>query len=284
MTPSQTDHKMPAHRILFVDDEPNIRATLPVILRQHGFEVRVAADVREALTEINTNEFDLLISDLNIGEPSDGFIVVSAMRRTQPNCINFILTGYPAFESALRAIQAHVDDYLVKPSDLETLVAKIHEKLNTRSAARHVPRKRIATLLRENVNEIRSRVLAAMKADSELTGLPLSDQQRVDDLPAMLSEIADRLELPIEGQRKPVHSTVSAKQHGINRRRQGYSIPLLFEDARLVQKAICDVVQEHILELELSQLISDLSRAMETLQLELRESSQAFLNAERGAA
>ena len=45
---------MRPHRILFVDDEPSIRATLPTILKQHGFDVGVAANVREALTEINS--------------------------------------------------------------------------------------------------------------------------------------------------------------------------------------------------------------------------------------
>lgn len=275
---------MPPHRLLFVDDESSIRATLPAILTQHGFGVRVAATVREALAEISSNDFDILISDLNIGEPGDGFTVVSAMRRSQPNCVNFILTGYPAFESALRAIQAHVDDYLVKPADLETLVATIHKRLNSRPAARPVPRKRIAALLRENMDEIKLRVLAAMKGDSELNLLPLSDEQRVDDLPEMLIELANSLESPnLDGQRIGL-STISASQHGRTRQRQGYSVPMLFEDARLVQKAIFQVVQEHILELELSQLVRDLSLVTETLQLELRESSQAFLTAERNAA
>jgi len=83
--------------VLFVDDEPSIRLTLAAILRQSGFEVSVAATVDEALREINTQYFDALISDLNIGEPGDGFTVLSAMRRVQPTCINLILTGYPAW-------------------------------------------------------------------------------------------------------------------------------------------------------------------------------------------
>jgi DNA-binding response OmpR family regulator len=127
---------MPPHRILFVDDEPSIRLTLPTILRQHGFDVRAAGTVREALNEINSHDFDVLIADLNIGEIGDGFTVVSAMRRSQPNCVTFILTGYPVFESALKAIQAQVDDYLVKPADIGTLVAKIEERLNGQSAVR----------------------------------------------------------------------------------------------------------------------------------------------------
>ena len=105
--------------VLFVDDETSVRLTFAAILRQNGFEVTVAATVAEALREINTQYFDALISDLNIGEPGDGFTVVSAMRRTQPTCTNLILTGYPAFETALQAIRNQVDDYLVKPANIE---------------------------------------------------------------------------------------------------------------------------------------------------------------------
>ena len=125
-------------RLLFVDDEPNIRITLSSILKNHGFEVSLASTVPEALNQINSQQFDVLISDLNIGSPGDGFTVVGAMRRTQPDCVNLILTGYPAFETALRAIQAQVDDYLVKPTDVESLVANIKSKLVTRKPTHRV--------------------------------------------------------------------------------------------------------------------------------------------------
>ena len=55
-------------KILFVDDEPAIRLSLPAILQMHGFEVASAGTVSEALHEISTNTFDVLISDLNIGK------------------------------------------------------------------------------------------------------------------------------------------------------------------------------------------------------------------------
>ena len=55
-------------RLLFVDDEEGIRETLPLLLQARGFDVRVAASVPEALSEIRTHKFDVLLSDLNIGE------------------------------------------------------------------------------------------------------------------------------------------------------------------------------------------------------------------------
>jgi len=123
----------PRTRILFVDDEPNIRLTLPPILEQHGFEVKAAGTVAEALNEISASRFDVLISDLNVGENGDGFSVVSEMRKRQPDCITMILTGYPAFESAVEALHHRVDDYVVKPVDVDSLVSSLRDKLTRKN-------------------------------------------------------------------------------------------------------------------------------------------------------
>jgi DNA-binding NtrC family response regulator len=119
-------------RLLFVDDEEGIRATLPLLLQERGFHVRVASSVPEALSEIGTHQFDVLLSDLNIGEEGDGFSVVRAMRKAHPDCITILLTGYPAFESAVQALHDEVDDYFVKPADLDSLVRTIERKLRDR--------------------------------------------------------------------------------------------------------------------------------------------------------
>src|SRR6266436_8300374 len=123
------DRRGPMTKLLFVDDEPTIRLTLPLILEMHEFEVKAAANVGDALALIQSEKFDVLLSDLNIGEPSDGFTVVSAMRRIQPDAITIIITGYPAFETALQAIRNQVDDYVVKPAETEELVKRIRGKL-----------------------------------------------------------------------------------------------------------------------------------------------------------
>src|SRR5437899_9267446 len=115
--PIQTLHCR-SKRLLFVDDE-GIRLTLPLLLQARGFNVRVAASVPEALSEIRTHKFDVLLSDLNIGMDGDGFSIVQAIRKDQPNCITVLLTGYPAFETVLQAIHDEVDDYFVKPADLD---------------------------------------------------------------------------------------------------------------------------------------------------------------------
>src|SRR5438067_13104814 len=95
-------------RVLFLDDEESIRATLPLMLETYGFAVTSAATVPEALRLISQEKFDVIIADLNVGNHGDGFTVVSAIRRTQPDAVNFILTGLPALDSALDAIHTLV--------------------------------------------------------------------------------------------------------------------------------------------------------------------------------
>ena len=119
-------------RLLFVDDEPNIRATLPVILRRYGFTVTVAGTVRQAMKHIQENRFDLLLCDLNIEEESDGLNVIRAMRKANPQCVNIILTAYPALETAVEGIHLGIDDYITKPTNADALVATLGEKLIAR--------------------------------------------------------------------------------------------------------------------------------------------------------
>lgn len=120
-------------RLLFVDDEPSIREMLPVILRRYGFQVTVAATVGEALQEITSKEFDLLLCDLNIQAEGDGYVVVRAMREANPRCITVILTGYPHLDTAIEGIHHNVDDYIIKPADVDALVAMLANKLVARN-------------------------------------------------------------------------------------------------------------------------------------------------------
>ena len=111
-------------RLLFVDDDAALRTALGAVLTHHGFSLTTVSSVPEALELISTQKFDVLLSDLNIGEPGDGFTVVSAMRRVQPDACTFILTGYPDLETAIQAIRSQVDDYFSKPLHVDRLVGR----------------------------------------------------------------------------------------------------------------------------------------------------------------
>lgn len=267
---------MEAARILFVDDEPSLILTLPQILQQNGYDVTAVSTVNEALTQIVSAPFDVLISDLNIGEPGDGFVVVSAMRRTQPSCVTLIMTGYPGFETALEAIRRQVDDYLVKPAPIPTLLKVIEEKLANPKAGKVEANKRISHILRENQFEITQRALSEMKGDPLLGALPIADEHRIEHTPHALEELATILEsdaLPEE----TATNLLSAATHGVKRYELGYTIPLLTTHVRLLQRAIYDVIQENMLLLNLSYMMFDLKRLNDILVLQLEHTLMVYL-------
>lgn len=248
----RTDRK----RILFVDDEENIRLTLPPLLEKHGFEVRSGATVPDALFEINSYEFDVLIADLNISEEGDGFLVVSAMRHLQPNCINLILTGYPALETALQAIRNHVDDYLIKPAELDLIISTIQQRLENRTGKPIAALKRLPALLKENTAKVTGNVLAAMKQHSNLSALSLADEARIQPLAKLVSAVFEHLESDgpdAEIQRQAI-------EYGRQRKKQGYSVAMIIADFLLLKLAIYDLIKTHLVVTDLAGLLSDLQK------------------------
>lgn len=260
-------------RLLFVDDEPSLRVLLPTILMQHGFEVTVAATVSEALNLIATQNFHVLVSDLNIGEPGDGFTVVSAMRRTQPGTATFILTGYPAFESALEAIRQQVDDYFVKPANVETLVTRILERLKAPSSERTgIPSRRLPKILEEHKVEIFGRWLESAKEDERVRSGGFSLEGLADHLPMLIDEILTAS----SDLRLSADALEAARRHGRLRLQQGCSVEGLIREAHILHGVLCDLVQDHLLEADVSFLVTDIMRIGEAVQAFLEESLHTY--------
>lgn len=270
----------PLPRLLFVDDEPNIRALMPTILKQGGFDVTVAATVSEALNLIATQKFEVLVSDLNIGEAGDGFTVVSAMRRTQPGTATFILTGYPAFDSALEAIRQQVDDYFVKPADPEALLNRILAKLHGPPAERPgIQAKRLPSILQEQRSEIFTRWLDRAKADERIRSAGLSNEEMADYLPRLIDEIitaSSDLGLSAE-------AVGAARRHGSVRFQQGCSVITMIREAHILHGVLSGIVEENLLRADISFLVTDIMRIGEAVQSFLEESLHAFFELQQAA-
>ncbi|HEU5453402.1 MAG TPA: response regulator [Terriglobales bacterium] len=265
--------------MLFVDDEPSIRLTLPSILDMHGFEVYAVGSVADALNAINSRTFDVLLADLNIGEPGDGFTVVSAMRRSQPDAVTIILTGFPAFETALEAIRAQVDDYVVKPANIEHLLHTIEQRLVDHQPHRPVPLRRVSAILRDSVDDVVRQWLVLVSADEELQQVRLSEAERSDHVPGMIYEMVDMLQLHPESVSDD--ALQAAAHHGRTRRRQGYNVPMLLKEGQLLRRVISQIVQQNLLAVDISHLIGDLIQSGESIDRQVKRSVEAFLAEER---
>ena len=99
-----------------------------VTLENKGFEVVAAASVTEALKHIATDRFDVLITDLHMPNPGDGFTVVTAMRHSQPEALTLLVSGYPDVQSAMAAILLEADEIMVKPFDIGKLADLVRAK------------------------------------------------------------------------------------------------------------------------------------------------------------
>lgn len=268
-------------KLLFVDDDESIRQTLPPILTCEGFDVTTVATVAEAIAEISRQPFDVLLSDLNIGQPGDGFTVVSAMRRTQPHARTYIQTGYPDFASALEAIRNQVDCYMVKPTHVPTLVKTLRTKSES-PPLRDSKGKRASTVIRENTDAIIEAWVQASDRHPQLKQIGLPRKARIDHLPSLLRQLANRIDRDPDVNDK--QELESAAVHGKTRRQQGYSIQLIFAETRILYSVIADTVQSRLAEMDISSIIPDLILMSDNLNAMLEESLRSFLAAEPIAA
>ena len=110
-----------AGRILVVDDEPNILASIVPLLRARGYDVFTAMTGRAALEAVERDEPDLVILDLGLPD-LDGVVVCSQIRADHSTPI-VVLSARGAENDKVRALDAGADDYVTKPFGTEELLA-----------------------------------------------------------------------------------------------------------------------------------------------------------------
>ena len=116
------------HRILVVDDEPNILDVLSMALRFQGFEVETAASGDEALTAAAAFRPHLMVLDIMLPD-MEGFEVARRLGARRAEIPIIFLTARDATEDKIRGLTIGGDDYVTKPFSLEELIARIRTVL-----------------------------------------------------------------------------------------------------------------------------------------------------------
>jgi len=119
-----------AHKILIVDDEPNIVISLEFLMKKEGFEVAVANDGDEALAKVASFNPDLILLDVMMPKKS-GFEVCEALRADpQRNALQIVmLTAKGRDTEVAKGLALGADAYFTKPFSTKELVAKVKEML-----------------------------------------------------------------------------------------------------------------------------------------------------------
>jgi len=146
-------------RVLIVDDEPAVRNVLGTLLLQAGVCSSAAASAQEALTLLEKISFGAVISDLRMGLTS-GLDLLREVRTHYPQLAFLMATGVDDVRVGVQAMKQGADDYLLKPFDIDVVLASLQRALQRRQLEAEL--KNYRRHLEEMVSERTRQLQAAM--------------------------------------------------------------------------------------------------------------------------
>jgi two-component system, NtrC family, response regulator AlgB len=166
-------------RVLIIDDEKNIRATLGLCLEQIACEVSAAASAESALSTLARQPFDLAFVDLRLGD-ANGLDLIPRLLAESPNLMIVVMTAYATLDSAVEAIKRGASDYLPKPFQPAQIRHVVEQSIQRRDLKRQVTE--LESRLRESAPEI------GLESDSPKVRavLEIAARAAASDIPVLL--------------------------------------------------------------------------------------------------
>ena len=150
-------------RVLIVDDEPAVRKMLATLLSQAGIFSSAAANPQEALAMLEKTTFEAVISDLRMG-PHSGFDLLQEVRKRFPSLPFVMATGVNDVRVGVQAMKEGADDYLLKPFDIDVVLASLQRARERKQLDRELEDYRLHL---EEMVSLRTRELQAALVDLE---------------------------------------------------------------------------------------------------------------------
>ncbi len=122
-------------RILLVEDDINLNSSVSTFLTNNGYEVEGFLDAKSALSSFEEKKYDLIISDVMLKD-IDGFKFAQEIRDMDDKIPILFMTALDDISSKTRGYKAGIDDYMVKPVDLNELVLRINALLRRSGIAK----------------------------------------------------------------------------------------------------------------------------------------------------
>jgi two-component system response regulator QseB len=216
-------------RLLVVEDDPMIGASIRTGLRQEGYTVDWVRDGDAADLATTTNAYDAILLDLGLPGKS-GLDLLAQWRRKQDTVPILIITARDSVEDRIVGLDTGADDYLVKPFDLNELAARLRALLRRRSGRATPVIEHGSLSLDPATHEVRlngdpiklsGREFALLHALLQDPGVPLSRSQLEDRLYGWNEEIgSNAVEVHIHALRRKIGSELIRNVRGV-----GYMVP-----------------------------------------------------------
>lgn len=114
--------------ILIADDESSIRESLTIVLEDEGYDCTTVQDGEEAVSAIEENSFDIVITDLKMPK-TDGLGVLEYTLQHSSDTLTIIITAHGTIETAIQALRKGAADYILKPLDFDEVLIRIENLL-----------------------------------------------------------------------------------------------------------------------------------------------------------
>ena len=147
---------MAQRRILVVDDEANVVYSIIEKLQKEGFEAQGVGNGAEALELYKAERFDLVLTDLKL-PGIDGMEVLKAIMEYDPEALVVMITAFGTVDIAIEALKSGAQEFITKPFDLNSLVAKLRtilEQQNDKMVRGNLRDLGLASIISINCNEM----------------------------------------------------------------------------------------------------------------------------------
>jgi DNA-binding NtrC family response regulator len=133
-----------AYRILLADDQADIRDALRLLLKREGYETQGVASPAEALSAIESREFDAVLMDLNYARDTtsgqEGLDLLSRIQMVDSTLPLIVMTAWSSVEIAVEAMRRGARDFIPKPWENNRLLAIVRTQIDLRQALRKASR------------------------------------------------------------------------------------------------------------------------------------------------
>ena len=268
---------MTLSRVLLVDDNDEISAVYQEGLENYGFDVVIAPSVSRALSLITAEQFDVLLYDLHTPDASDVFVVINALLHVHPHTVLLVLSRYPALQGGLSALLLKPDEILLKPIRIVAITQRIRKMLENPTVHRSVTTENVAAILERDLETTIESWMKLVELNEELGGVDLGYADRTAHLPNFFHELISRLRSPSEAE-VSARLCTAAHEHGLVRRKQGYTAAMVVEESRILQLSIFKTLQDNLRSVDFSKVLLDVRTIADEVDLQLKQQILGYMS------
>jgi len=190
--------------------------------------------------------------------------------------VTILLTSFPEMDAASQAILLQTDQILVKPMDVPSLIAAIKERLAAGAPATRIVES-VATILERTTESTIQDWFAHVQNDEAVMAVAMTFDQRTSHLPQVFLDLVHRLRSFKSFGSKELVSPAAA-QHGLDRRKQGYSAAMLVEESRILQVSVFHTLQKNLARIDFSILLTEVMTIADEIDSQLAQAMASYIS------